>query len=63
MSESTQSSAPIEDSQNGDPSEKIADFDWRGLKAKYDDAMAKCLESEKALYEEFDLLTRVILPV
>jgi len=60
MSESNQSNAPKENSRNGDPNEKIADFDWAGFKAKYDDAMAKCLESERALYEEFNLLTEVI---
>ena len=60
MAESSQSSAALEESQNGDPSEKITDFDWEGLKARYDDAMAKCLESEKALYEEFNLLSKVI---
>jgi len=60
MSESNQNNTPKEDSRNGDPNEKITNFDWPGFKAKYDDAMAKCLESERALYEEFNLLTEVI---
>ena len=49
--------------EESDPAEKIVDFDWQDLEARYHDAMKTCHNQEDLLMQEWDNLMNVQLPL
>lgn len=50
----------IEEEEEEDPADKIADFDWDGLHERYHAAIDKCAENETKLMQEFESLMNVL---
>ncbi|KAI4706257.1 hypothetical protein J4E89_008991 [Alternaria sp. Ai002NY15] len=49
--------------EESDPAQKIVDFDWEDLEARYHDAMKTCHNQEDLLMQEWDNLMNVQLPL
>lgn len=49
-----------EDSTSQNPADQMEEFDWNGLRDRYEKAMEQCRKSEEALSDEVEQLVKVL---